>query len=146
MFASDICGILSMPKTNEYASVVWGIFKWLRHTEYAENICGIHKSATNNCGKHKSATISEANTSMTRVSPFENGRNEKIMSLGKCLDVKKLSWSVQGIEFFGKHTDWLIDTIKRYDWHFYFFRFQIWDNIHSASLSIILTWNLVILS
>ncbi len=49
---------------------IWGKLRWLRHTEYAANICGIHEYATNICGKHKYAT-----------NIFENGRNEKIMSL-----------------------------------------------------------------
>ena len=61
VFASDVCGILSMPQSFE-AFLFWTItsvtsilldIKRLRHTECAANICGIHKSATNICGKHK---------------------------------------------------------------------------------------------
>ena len=69
MFAADICGILIR----------------LGHTEYATNIGG----------KHKYAAISMAYTSMTRVSPFENGRNQMRMSY-KFPPIFPDSWSSTG--------------------------------------------------
>ncbi len=71
VFAADICGILM------YAADICGILIQLGHTEYATNIWGKHKYAANICGIHE---YDSYDTSMTRVSPFENGSNEMRMS------------------------------------------------------------------
>ena len=55
---------IKMPQTAEAYSFDWGILSM----------------PPNICGKHKYAAISVAYTSMTRVSPFENGSNEMRMS------------------------------------------------------------------
>ncbi len=57
MFATDICGILGMPQSSKC------------HGNIMEFDSGIRLEP-----------LSVAYTSMTRVYPFENGRNEKIMS------------------------------------------------------------------
>ncbi len=70
VFAADICGILmyaaeiKMPQTTEAYSFDWGILSMPQISVANTSM----------------PQIFVAYTSMTRVSPFENGRNEKIMS------------------------------------------------------------------
>ncbi len=70
VFTADICGIL------KYATDICGILKRLRHTHSTGAYWQISPANSS------MPPITVAYTSMTRVSPFENGRNEKIMSSG----------------------------------------------------------------